>query len=603
VLVIFFAEVAKRSFTQLKNQELFTLHFMVGLALWAPFSGFLWTQYVARSDYVQALGLGAELPWWGFPSKAALLQDGNTFFTYAWLPIIALILLGMVLSFADNFGLCYVFYRLVNDVEKLPFPFAPVGAAGIMALSTERTAESAHRWRSFAIGGMIGMIWGALFLCVPMITQAILPKRIEIVPLIFLDYTQQVGKFLPATPVNIVINLGSFLGGMVTPFWGVIGGVIAVGMTAVFNPWLQGHGYLPSWRPEMSFIDTSFNNTLDFYLSFGIGLTLAVTFSQFVFFGGDFLRNWIRARPKELAHEPPFAQRVREGWRLLITNNTARGDFSIFLAFGIYVFTSAAWIVQGCLLISGYPWVLMLFYTMVYNPLISYATAKLEGLCGRAVDIPYLTEITILLSGHKGADIWFTPLPIRNVGAGTVAFRTMELTGTKLISKVKTMLVTTPIIIVASLFTAELMWRMADVPSSAYPYTQMMWELSLKQWCVIKTSTLEGGSQFLEAWHGSYVVAGFASGSILFFVLNLLGLPIMLVFGLVYGLNQNSPGAIFCTLLGALIGKFYFKRKYKDMWLQYMVVVMAGFGCGMGLTSMVAMAFTVITRMLSPTLW
>ena len=41
----------------------------------------------------------------------------------------------------------------------------------------------------------------------------------------------------------------------------------------------------------------------------------------------------------------------------------------------------------------------------------------------------------------------------------------------------------------------------------------------------------------------------------------------------------------------------------KGMWLKYMVVVVAGFGCGVGLTSMIAMAVNVIKRMLEPTMW
>ncbi|MBT7702377.1 MAG: hypothetical protein HN700_18970, partial [Verrucomicrobia bacterium] len=49
--------------------------------------------------------------------------------------------------------------------------------------------------------------------------------------------------------------------------------------------------------------------------------------------------------------------------------------------------------------------------------------------------------------------------------------------------------------------------------------------------------------------------------------------------------------------------KFYFKRIFKEMWLKYMMVVMAGFGCGMGVTSMISMAFNVISRMIKPTLW
>jgi len=243
------------------------------------------------------------------------------------------------------------------------------------------------------------------------------------------------------------------------------------------------------------------------------------------------------------------------------------------------------------------------FYALFYTPIISYATAKLEGVCGQAVNIPYLRELTILFTGHKGADIWFAPMPIQNLGAETVGFRVLELTGTKIISQIKTLCLTVPIVVVASFMTSEILWRMAPIPSSAYPWTEKMWELSLRNQAIMYTATLEGGSQFLEAIHFDYAIWGLIAGSVTFATLNLMGLPIMLVFGAVWGLNQSNPGALFCTMAGACVAKFYFKRKYKDMWLKYMMVVMAGFGCGMGVTSMISMSFNVISRMLQPTLW
>ena len=603
VMIIFFAEVAKRSFSTLKTQELYVLHFMAGAALAAPFTGYLWIQYVARSEYVQGLGLAAELPRWAVPAAEDVQAAGRTFLTRAWVPIILLTLFGQLISRFHNYGLGYVLYRVTSDVEKLPFPFAPVSAAGIVALSTDRGEETTWRWRCFAIGGMLGIAWGAVFICVPMITEVILPKRVELIPMIFIDLTEQVTQYLPAVPFNLVLNFGAFLTGMIVPFWGVVGGFIGLVITMIANPILQNAGILSTWRPDMGFIDTTFVNSLDFYMSFGMGLTIAVTFSQFFIFLSTTIKNMLRPKARDLSHQKSFGRRAKDTWRMLVTNNKARGDFSIFIALAIYFVETFSWILLGYYLVPGYPWMIMVFYAMVYTPLISYATAKLEGICGRAVNLPYLKELTILLSGHKGVDIWFAPMPIQNVGAETVGFRVLELTGTKIISQIKTILLTLPIVIAASFVTAELLWRMADVPSSAYPYTERMWELQLRNWCLMKTATLEGGSQVMEALHMEYAVWGFASGGILFTVLSALGLPIMLVFGAVWGLTQSTPGAMFCTMAGAVVARLYFKRKYKDMWLKYMTAILAGFGCGMGLSSMIAMAFNVISRMLSPTKW
>lgn len=613
VIVIFFAEIAKRSFTTLKTQELYVLHYMVGAALADPFSGYLFKQFMAQSEYVQ--GLGLELPTWAFPDAASIQAAGRTLFAKAWLPVIGITIFGSVVSRVDNYGLGYVLYRLASDVEKLPFPFAPMRAAGIVALAEGRNDEKSWRQRCFAIGGMMGIVWGVIFICVPMVTQVLLPKRIELIPLVFIDFTPQIGKILPAVPFNLVLNFGAFLSGMIVPWWGVVGSFIGLIITWIANPILQHTGVLSTWEPEMSFIDTVFVNNIDFYLSFGIGLTLAVTFSKLVISASMTLKkhlltfSGIKKRDdminkEELNHSESMWTGIRDGWKILITNNKARGDFSIFGAIAIYLGSTFSWILLGYLLIGPrYPWMIMLFYAVVYTPLISYATAKLEGVCGQAVNIPYLRELTILLTGYKGAKIWFAPMPIQNLGAETVGFRVLELTGTKIISQVKTILLTLPIVIVASFMTSEILWRMAPIPSAAYPWTERMWELDLRNRCLMLTSTVEGGSQFLEALHFEYAGWGLVAGTTMFSVLSVLGLPVMLVFGAVWGLGQSNPGALFCTMAGACTAKFYFKRKYKDMWLKYMMVVMAGFGCGMGVTSMIAMSFNVISRMIKPTLW
>jgi hypothetical protein len=606
ILVILFAEMARRSFTSLKCQELYVLQFMVGYAMADQFTGYLWTQYVAQSDYIK--GLGLDLPTWAFPAGDQLVKYGRTFLSPPWYPIIALTMFGAIISRVHNYGLGYLLYRLVNDVEKLPFPFAPVDAAGIVALSTDRGNDTKWRWRCFSIGGVLGILWGLIYVCVPMITEAILPRRVEIIPMIFLDFTAQIGKYLPAVPFNLVIDFGAFLGGMMAPFWAVIGGLIALGMTWVLNPILQHTGILSQWRPDMGFIDTSFYNGIDFYISFGIGVTLAVTFSQLVITVAERMKEKLQPKgTRTITHRQSFSQSFKENWKILFTNNVARGDFSVLIAVAIYVIESVSWIALGWYLMKlgggGYPVAIMTFYALIYTPILSYATAKMEGLIGRGIAVPYIRELTILATGYQGAAIWFAPMPIQNVGGETRGFRVLELTGTKVKSQVKTILLTLPIVVVASFFTAEILWRMAPVPSGAYPYTEKMWEMSLRNAFIMYTATSEGGSQFLEALHGTYVVWGLIAGSSLLGILTVIGLPVMLIFGVIGGLSQVTPGTIFCGLVGAIVGRLYFKKRYKEMWLKYMTVILAGYGCGIGIISMVGMGFSVITRMLSPTLW
>lgn len=57
-------------------------------------------------------------------------------------------------------------------------------------------------------------------------------------------------------------------------------------------------------------------------------------------------------------------------------------------------------------------------------------------------------------------------------------------------------------------------------------------------------------------------------------------------------LDQGLP-----LLVGALLGRYYFARKFgRDLWKRYVPVVMAGFFCGMGLSGMTAVALSLIAH-------
>lgn len=602
VTIIIFTEIARRSLKDLKMQEVYILYYMAGLAVASPFSGLLWNQYLVQSEYAKAMGIASEVPSWVAPQADVIKAAGRTFFTKAWIAPIALGAVAVIIGKIDHYGLGYVLYRLTSDVEELPFPMAPVGASGIVALAESRKSPERWRWRCFSIGGMIGLVFGAIYVGVPAASGAILAKPLQLIPIPWIDFTPQLSRFLPATPINITLDLGSFLAGTVIPFWAVIGGAFGVVFAMIFNPILYKNGILTNWTPKMGFIDTIYSNYVDFYLSFGVGLTIAITLVSLSKIVMPLVRSFF-GRGRHTSHELSTlpGQGQSSAWRKLVSNNVKRGDFSIFIALGIYVFSSTFWICLSCWLVPGFPWKFFAFYVAVYTPLISYATAKLEGLCGQAVSIPMIREATYILSGYHGIKIWFAPAPIPNYGSATVEFRILELTGTKIFSQIKTQFLTLPIILVSSLVFSHIFWQMASVPSDAYPFAQKMWELQAKTACLTYSSTMEGGSLFMEAWRWRYFIWGIGGGVISFAVLSTLGLPTLLVFGMVRGLGEGAPGALIFQLAGAFVGRFYLRRKFgADGWLKFAPVVLAGFACGMGLIGMIAVSFTMLTKMMAP---
>ena len=278
VTIILFAEIARRSFKELKMQEIYIFYFMAGLLMIQPFQGILWRQYFVRSDYAMAMGVAQEVPAWWSPSAEVIKQQGHTFFATTWIVPILMVAIGVIVSRLDQYGLGYILYRITNDIEELPFPMAPVAASGITALVQSKGEREKWRWRCFSIGGVIGLLFGTVYVGIPAVTGSFLAKPLQLIPIPWIDLTPTLSGFLPATGINISFNLMWFFTGMVIPFWAVIGGALGVLFPMICNPILYHKGILSHWTPQMGVVDTLFTNNVDFYLSFSLGLTVAITF-------------------------------------------------------------------------------------------------------------------------------------------------------------------------------------------------------------------------------------------------------------------------------------------------------------------------------------
>ena len=142
--------------------------------------------------------------------------------------------------------------------------------------------------------------------------------------------------------------------------------------------------------------------------------------------------------------------------------------------------------------------VFFFIFAFVYTPLISFVNARLDGLVGQNVNVPYIKEATIFLSGFKGIDIWFVPFPLHNYGAAAERFRQIELTGTRFTSILKAELFMVPLVFITSFMYWSYIWKLAPIPSESYPYVQLMWPLRALQRCVWITSTMRGELEVKE---------------------------------------------------------------------------------------------------------
>jgi hypothetical protein len=593
VTIILFAEIAKRAYSDLKQQEIFLLYYMAGAAMASPFQGLLWNQYLVQSDAAKMLGLTEFIPTWIAPQPESIAILERTFFHQDWLIPILLLVGSQIIQRVDQFGLGYALFRITSDVEKLPFPMAPVGALGTIALAeSKEERHKSWKWRVFSIGGVIGLAFGAVYILLPAVSGLIFTEPIRLIPIPWIELTRHTEGILPAVATGIQLDLGLIFLGMVLPFWAVIGGLVGLLITIVANPILYHKGILTNWHQGMGTVETVFANNFDFYMSFGIGLGLSIgligVWQVIKSFKGS--SNKARGSLKDLLTPPP-----------------GRGDFDFRIAIAIYIFSTLSYVVLCTILVPTFPWIFFLIYGFVYTPVISYITARMEGIAGQFVSLPMVREASFIAGakyfGYQGIEIWYAPIPIHNYGAATVNFREIELTGTSLRGVIKAEFIVFPVVMIASLLFSQFIWRLAPIPSSSYPYAQELWHLQALNTLLMQSSTLEGNSLFYQALSGNVVFSGMGFGIITYAILTFFGLPVLLIYGIVRGLGQSTPHGLILELIGALLGRFFFLKRYGKQWRQYAPVLLAGFSCGMGLTGMFAMGLTLILKSLGGTVF
>lgn len=588
VTIILFAEIAKRAHTSLKQQEIFILYYMAGAALASPFQGLLWNQYLVQSDAAKMLGVTEFIPSWVAPGPDSASMVERTFLHRDWLIPILLLIGSQIIQRIDRFGLGYALYRITSDVERLPFPMAPVGALGTMALAESADEkDKGWKWRVFSIGGVIGLAFGTVYVLLPVVSGLIFTEPIRLIPIPWIEMTRHTEEMLPAVATGLQLDLGLVFIGMVLPFWAVIGGLTGLIITIVLNPILWQHGILHRWHQGMETVDTVFANNFDFYMSFGIGLGLAIG----VIGIWTVVRSYNRSGPG------------RGSFKNLFSPPAGRGDINFWLSVGIYFFSTLSYVGLCVWLVPNFPWIFFLGYGFIYTPIISYITARMEGIAGQFVSLPLVREASFIAGakyfGYQGIEIWYAPIPIHNYGEATVGFREVELTGTSFRGIIKAELIVFPVVMISSLLFSQFIWRLAPIPSSSYPYAQELWHLQALNTLLMQTSTLEGNSLFFQALNANYVLSGLGLGLVLYMILSLLGLPVLLIYGVVRGLGQSTPHGVVLEVAGAILGRYYFYRRYGSMWRQYAPVLLAGFSCGMGLTGMFAMGFALILKSLS----
>ena len=592
VTVLLFVEVAKRANAKLSRAQLFVLFYMSGMIMGRSSVGsLLFSQFLVRSDAAIATGIAPLLPAWVAPTNLDALP--RTFLIKPWLPVIGLIIFREMFGRFDSAILGYGLFRLTSDIERLPFPMAPIGAQGILAVSEQvegaaKTAGANVRWRMFCIGCGTGMVFGLLYMALPTISGAFFGTPLMMFKIPFADFTPYTKDILPATATGLSFDLGNVVLGMALPFFSMVGSFIGLIFTFIMNPVLYKTGMMQTWERGDTTVLTLFANNVDFYFSFQIGIALAIACYGI----------WAAFSTIRKGRNSEAAASRQERVDIL---SRKRGHLPGWTVFATYALTCTSYILVSGWLIDWHPGVMVVlfFFGFLYTPLISYVTARLEGLAGQVIEIPFITELAFILSGYTGVKIWFLPIPKSNYGTQVVNYKQAELLGCKFGSIWKAQLLLYPIIVISTICFSSFIWGLAEIPSAVYPYTMEIWDLNAKNTMLLYSATLGEYSQFKEALGLGRFLSGFGAAAVLMSILGWFGAPTMLFFGMVRGLGQTTPHSVVPNFIGALVGRFYFERKYGREWRKMIPVVSSGFFVGAGLVSILSVGFVFLSKAVS----
>lgn len=589
VTLILLIEIAKRCRRYPTKQEMILIFSVaggvLGMASGGLFGGFVHMQYLVQSPAAVSFDIAPRIPIWVAPPRVSEAYKLRSLLHRDWWPHITLMAIGLIWGRLSFYSLGYALFRITSDVEKLPFPLAPIGAQGVTALA--EAEKETWRWRCFSIAATIGISFGAVYVAVPTLSDVVFGKPLYIIPIPFFDWTRNFQKVLPAVPVACSTSFGQFFAGMVLPFWMIVGTFISgVLGQLIINPILYHAGVLKRWQPGMDVIETGMANSLDFWMSFGVGTAFAVAFI------GIFVAIKAIIKAKREGNTP-------EKKRSAFEPPKGRGDIPIWFALLVYA-VKTSWTIALChYLVPKFPIWLLLVFGYVYTPLISYISARMVGLTGHHVGFPYVKEASFMLTGYKGIDVWYAPMPLGDAGGGGQTFRTLELTGTRFTSIFKAQFFYIPLAIFVSIFFWSFIWRMGEIPSSAYPYAMRFWPLQAVNRCFWMTATTSGNAFFMEAMKPRFVFIGLSYGIVAYSAMATLGWPTLLVYGTIRGL-AGSPFDAIPELTAALVGRYYFAKKFgPENWRRYTPILAAGYGCGIGLVSMVCIAIKLIATAVS----
>jgi hypothetical protein len=570
VIAILVTELARMGAKPLSSSEVFLLYAGTGVTV-ASLTPYYWLVYRAffvNSPFTFAFSIdGLPLPYlvpdWLAPPYGSPAYALRTLFNPAWAKPMAVATLFFALTVAADVGLGILLSYVMVEVEKLRFPFAYVDSALIEVL-TERRSEHV---RAFLAGFYPGLIYGALLYA----GQAF---GVQILPLPWFDLTWFTEKYVPGALVGLATDPGFIALGMMLDL--PVAGFMALGSCLVwilFNyVFTVNPAFFPVWARE-------------YYK----GMTLAIIYQR------SFQRVWISpffgvALGMAAAITVALRRSIVRAFKIIAKPAEAGAFPSLKLAAAMFLAGSLGSVVVYSFLVPGIPLYATLATSLALSFFLAVVVSRAVGELGFFPALPWPWQAIVYFTPYKGYAGWvWSPYISTGVqGSMCQAVKVAYLTRTKPSDYFKAYVLGQALNAVVGLLAMDMLWRLAPIPSSAYPNSLVFWPMFATNDALFATRQITLDPKVI----GVSALASFAlmAASPL---LAKVGLPSAVP--LLSGLFIIPPYAL-AVLVGSAIGHLVGRRMLGERWSSLRPMIAAGLLAGVGIFVGVGIALLLVAR-------
>lgn len=585
-ITLLFVQITRLTYKPLSRQETLLVYYgaSVGGVTGVIYQLIIYRAYFIHSPFAWAAKLDGSplallVPKWMVPPVGSQAHYVRTLFQPEFLTPVAIYTIILVLGLFADLSLAMLMARIYVVEERYPFPFADVDISLVRFLS-----EKQPRITKLVLFSMLpGIIYGFFIYIGPSILG------IQLIPIPFLDLTWVIRDYLPGAALGISTYLMAYIGGFMVPFqiaasllitsciiWVVLNSLFITTFPTLFPEWAKeyftGMGLIAI--QNRSFIRVWFAPQIGF--SLGAALFMAYKSRK----GLTKVLKTMLMRSKE--------------------SSSGSAVFpSAWILMSIYLLSTSISVLVFHILVPTLPLWVPIFASIAYSFLLALVLTAMQGETGYTITPAYLWQTLVYLTPYKGYEgFTFTPAIVGTLAPGfSQQVRAALRIGVKPSDLVKLIIMISVISWIMGLFSLDMFWRIAPIPSSAYPYTVYYMPLLAQIDVVTVTRQLRITPEYIFV--PMIVVLAVSFFSDIFSKLFMRPFsPIGFFMGLFW-----TPTAAIPLFIGSMIGRFIMPRFFggKDRWEEVRGIIVAGEMLGEGITLIGLISSVLIAK--SSWLW